>query len=537
MGRTENRLQQKFDKKLDRAMEHFAAGRLTQARSLFEQLHKSTPGHPVPLHMLGFIGFHLGDHDNVIDLISQAITIAPDYIDAHFNLGNALMAYGRLNEAIASYTKAIALDPNFIEAHENLGDAYSALGNLGDAVASYRRVVAILPDYAEVYISLGNALFGLDELDEAVASFAKAIEIKPDYALAHGNLADVLDKANRTEDLREALIVAKQNCPDHPRLMLGQAQLFKRDGDYAAARAVLEDGSEGVDDARFLTARAHLLGDLCDRLDDTDAAFRYFSEGNRRSREAPEAAGIEGQQYLDRIDGFAERFTPELIADWQPFESGDGRPDPVFLVGFPRSGTTLLDTILRSHEAVTVVEEKPTVNCVREAIERLYRDDPDGRPDLEATHLEALRQIYFAELDKYLEPDKRTPIVIDKFPLNLVEAGLISRIFPQSRFLFALRHPCDCVLSGFMQNLGINEAMANFLDLEDAARLYDKVMTLWQHYQAVLPLQAHTVRYESLIMALEETVAPVLDFLGVDWDDGIRNYAKTAHQRGKINTP
>ena len=157
--------------------------------------------------------------------------------------------------------------------------------------------------------------------------------------------------------------------------------------------------------------------------------------------------------------------------------------------------------------------------------------------ELVPAHQEELRQIYFEELDSHLGSEGRSAIIVDKLPLNIVEAGLIHRIFPQARFLFAQRHPCDCVLSCFMQSFYINEAMVNFLDLEDAARFYDKVMTLWQKYLSVLPLEVHTVRYENLIEAFEETLTPLLDFLGVEWDDSIRNYTETASRRERIYTP
>ena len=148
-----------------------------------------------------------------------------------------------------------------------------------------------------------------------------------------------------------------------------------------------------------------------------------------------------------------------------------------------------------------------------------------------------LRQIYFAELNQHLDMNDDAVVLIDKLPLNIIAAGLIHRIFPEARFVFAQRHPCDCVLSCFMQNFALNDAMANFLDLEDAARLYDKVMTLWLQYQSALPLQVHTVCYEILIEDFEETLTPLLDFLGVDWDEGLRDYTETAYRRGKIKTP
>ena len=174
---------------------------------------------------------------------------------------------------------------------------------------------------------------------------------------------------------------------------------------------------------------------------------------------------------------------------------------------------------------------------VQDAFGRLPGGHPDGLAEIKPNHLAELRQIYFEELDKHLAPEDRSSIVIDKLPLNICLAGLIHRIFPQARFVFSLRHPCDCVLSCFMQEFRINEGMANFLDLEDAARLYDKIMDLWEQYKTVLPLDVHTVKYESLIEAFEETLTPLLDFLGVGWDDGVRDYTKTAIERGKIFTP
>ena len=214
-------------------------------------------------------------------------------------------------------------------------------------------------------------------------------------------------------------------------------------------------------------------------MGDTEAAFNYFKEGNLRSRDTPAAKRFDGQRYLTRVNVLTKRFTPEWVAGWRQLESPDDRAAPVFLVGFQRSGTTLIDTILRSHAAIAVIEEKPTISKVRAALERFPGGEPDGLAALDAAQLAELRQVYFTELDKHLDAESGASIVIDKMPMNTVNAGLIHRIFPQARFLFAERHPCDCVLSCFMQNFEHNAANANFLDLEDAARLYDKVMTVW----------------------------------------------------------
>ena len=550
---------------------HHQAGRLQEAEAIYRQVLEAEPNNPDALHLLGVIAHQMGNKELPVELIGRAIAanprvpayhnnlgnalkvqgkledavtayhgalaLKPDYAEAHNNLGNARRDQGRLEDAVAAYHKALALNPAHAEAHNNLGNALRELGRPAEAVASYRKALAIKPDYAAAHNNLGVALKMQGRLEDAVAAYHKALAMKPDYADALYNLCEMYEKTNRTEALRKTVSKARRSCPQDPRFALREAQLLKRDGDFGAARTVLEASGEGIADAGFLGVRAHLLGELCDRLGDTRSAYDYFREGNRRSADSPEAKRVDGKTYVARIDVLAKRFTADWITGWRNLERNGDRPDPVFLVGFPRSGTTLLDTILNSHRAISVVEERPAVRTMRNALERLPGGYPDGLATLDPADLRALRKVYFAELDKHLEPRDRSAVVIDKLPLNAIEAGLIHRIFPKARFLFAQRHPCDCVLSCFMQNFEINEAMVHFLDLEDAAYLYDKVMALWQQYGAVLPMAVHTVRYESLIEGLEETLTPLLDFLGVGWDDGVRNYAETASRRGMINTP
>ena len=556
---------------IDLALQHHGAGDLPKAEVIYQQILQADPNQPVALHLLGVIAHQVGKNDIAVDLITRALAIKPKYAEARCNLGLALQGLGKLNEAVSNYRKALAVKPDYPEAHSNLGLALQKLGKLDEAIASFRKALSIKPDYAdahtnlgvalqdlgkldeavacyhkalsikpdfpEVHTNLGVALQDLGMLDEAIASYHKALSIKPDYAKAHSSLAFVLEMANRTEDLRNAITAAKRSCPGHPRVSHGEAYLLKRDGDYAAARAVLEGTEEADANAGFLATRAYLLGDLCDRLNDTEAAFEYFREGNRRCRDTPEAKRAKGRRYLARTDVLAKRFTAEWIKTWRQLDAEESRRDPVFLVGFPRSGTTLLDTILRSHSAIHVVEEITAVDNVRNALGQLSGGDPDGLATINSAQLAELRQIYCTELDKHLEPDDPSAVVIDKLPLNSIEAGIIHRIFPQARFLFVQRHPCDSVLSCFMQDFKITDAMANFLDLGDAARLYDKVMSLWHQYREVLPLKVHTVRYESLIGAFEETLTPALEFLGVGWDDRIRSYTKTALRRTRITTP
>jgi len=553
------------------AMRHHGAGRLRQAEAIYQQILDNAPDHPVALQLLGIVTYQAGNSEDAIELITKALTIKPDYAEANYNLGNILKELGRLDEAVARYEKALAIQPNYAEAHTNLGATLQLLGSYGDAAAccrkalaigpdnveahnnlaaalyklgqlddavtSYRNAIALKPDYAQAHCNLGAALMQLGNLDDARASFQRAIALKPDYVQAHANLAELFEKSNQTEDLRAAVADAKRHCPDDLRIALREAWLLKRDGDYAKARSILENAGGQEIDPHFLAARAHLLGDLCDRMDDVDAAFGHCEKGNLLCGETIEAKNADGGRQVAQIDELTKQFTPRWVQGWSHFEPTDDRSDPVFLVGFPRSGTTLLDTILRSHPAIAVVEEKPALWSARQALRQMGKDYPAGLAELNRDGFSKLRRTYFAELDTHLGPDNKGAVVIDKLPLNLVHAGFIQRIFPQARFLFAQRHPCDCVLSCFMREFVLNDSMANFLDLDDAANFYAKAMTLWQQYQAVLPLAVHSVRYEALIETMKETLEPLLDFLDLGWDECMHDYMQTAYRRQKISTP
>jgi hypothetical protein len=163
--------------------------------------------------------------------------------------------------------------------------------------------------------------------------------------------------------------------------------------------------------------------------------------------------------------------------------------------------------------------------------------DCDRLEAMTREEIRTLREAYFAELDKHLDDGDSGRTVIDKLPLNIISAGLIHRVFPDATFILAMRHPCDCVLSCYMQSFQLNDAMASFLDLESSATLYDRVMRLWSAYRNVLPLDVQEVRYEDLIDDLEATARPVLAFLGLEWNDALLDYRETALARGRINTP
>jgi tetratricopeptide (TPR) repeat protein len=450
----------------------------------------------------------------------------------------ALYSARRLPEALSAVQGLLSTYPDAPLLLNILGAIHAGLGDLDAAADSYRRALRLRPDVADTHFHLGNVLAVKGDRAGALAAFDKAVELRPDYVEAHANRCRELERANRIDELRTALADAGSHCPpEHPALQLWRAELARRDGDFDAARRVLEVPATAPADADTEEARSYLLAEVYDRLGEPQAAYRAALAANKLCAASEAARRIDGAAYRRQIALLTETFTPQWVDRWLPAPVTDTYADPVFLVGFPRSGTTLLDTLLRSHPRVIVVEEKPMVRVLEQAVSKLPGGYPGALADLDAAALADLRSAYFAELARHTGPVVSGQLVVDKLPFNLAHAGLLQRVFPRSRFLLALRHPCDAVLSAYLRSFELNEAMVNFLDLEAAAGLYAEVMTLWRRYCEVLPLSVHEIRYEELVAAVRPTLTPLLEFLGLDWHDALAAHDETARARGDMQTP
>jgi hypothetical protein len=281
---------------------------------------------------------------------------------------------------------------------------------------------------------------------------------------------------------------------------------------------------------------------LYDRVNIADKAFDCFVLAKNRQQRIPGVMANDKSSISREIALMREKVEPQMHDASPPLP--DGYPAPVFLIGFPRSGTTLLDQILSSHPAIQVAEEKPAVyQMAQYLIKANEQQYPSGKSPgyascllpTKAGDIEEMRRIFLAEHSDHMEI-RKDKIFIDKLPLNILHASLIKRVFPGAKFILALRHPCDCVLSCFMQEFEMTRSMARFLDIQDAARFYDEVFGLWEHLTKIMPLNVHTVRYEDIVDDFRPTVASLLDFLGAGWHDAVLKYDETA--RKKIcNTP
>ncbi|MEM8840187.1 MAG: tetratricopeptide repeat protein [Pseudomonadota bacterium] len=535
---------------------------------------------------LGSAYLELGRNEDAIGCFTRALRLKPDYAQAHHNLGNAFSNLGRHDEAAASYRRALGIEPgmdqarqhlagalNQLGAHDEAAELYAGLlargpgeaalcnglglaragqGRVRDAAECYRRAIALDPDFAEALNNLGNALAELDDLDGAIDAYQRAIALNPRDPSRHWNLFTLYEKTSRLDALASGVAkAAEQLRPGDPSLGYWKGVVAARDDRFADAIDEFERVA-GADLPLLARVRmADFRGRSHDRLDQAAKAWAAYQQMNRLACELQTADRFSPGAYLAEIDALTEAWKaapsparadappPAAWADTPPFAASADAPPPgprrAFLVGFPRSGTTLLDTILRSHPLVRVVEEQPLIARVRDHLGRA--PTPECLAALGEAELDALRAVYTAALDAHLGPAPEGVLTIDKLPLNIVNAGVINRLFPRAPILLALRHPCDCVLSCLMQNFQLNDAMMHFTGLESTARLYASAMALWEAYDAALPLCTHQIRYEDLVGDFQGTLDSLLHALDLPWDDALLRYRETALARGRIHTP
>jgi len=529
-----------LDNQLAAAVKVFESGELKQALQMAQELCQRNPGVSIVHNVHGVIAAEQGEIQAAIDSYQTAIALDPGNGDIHFNLGNVLRAKGDVQSALISYRAALELKPNDPDILFSVATVLRGQGEFNEAEKLFQHLLKLSPDDHIAHNGLGWVLLLAGRADDAINCFRRAVKLQPDFAKGHDNLCEALEKTNQTDELKKAVAYARSVFRlDNIWLAIRQAQVLRRDNE-------LEDALKALSSVvRFNPAQAHLnstywylLGDINDRLGNLQAAYEAFATANNWAAKTAMGRRVQAHKYIQRLDDLQTAYKGVRRVASDDSTSQRGAPQLVFLIGFPRSGTTLLDTVLLSHSKISVAEEKPMVLDMLKLVRTWHPDQFHNHEQLTDEQVSELRDAYMTSLKQHMgDQPIAGQVVVDKVPLNITNAGLISKVFPDARFLLVLRHPCDCVLSCFMQEFGLNDAMANFLDLKSAAQCYDKVMSLWTTYREVLPLRLHTVKYELVVADLEATVSQVLEFLDLDWEDAMADYKATALERQRIGTP
>lgn len=497
-------------------------GQIDEALALCEA---ETAVSPQLARIRAYLRHQSGDHAGAVSDYRQVVAAFPEDFESWNNLGNALAASGRPAEAAEALNRAILLRPAIPELRINAAKLLSQLGRYADQRSLIRTAAQHFPDNADIQYELGLAESAMRDPDLAELAFRRALAIDPKHLAATLELGMLLENLNRLEDLQHLITQAEQAGVAACELDFLRASTLRRQGDFAQAHTLLGQVPETIDPIR----REHLLGEVLDRLNQPAEAFAAFTRMKQqtRARTSPALLG-DAERYLAEVRAEAA-YLPRQPSGG-PAPAARGSDTPIFLVGFPRSGTTLLDTLLMGVPGAHVLEELPVLAAVEARL-----GDPARLDSLDDSELDALRATYFEELHR-IAPPPAGAIVVDKFPLHMARMRLIHRLFPDAAILFAERHPCDVLLSCFISNFQPNRAMAHFFTLEGAAELYDATFTAWTRATEVLPLRVHRVRYERVVEDVEGEMRSLLGFLELPWTPEVIDNQASAAKRGQIRT-
>jgi tetratricopeptide (TPR) repeat protein len=467
---------------------------------------------------------------------TEVLRHSPRQPDALQILGNIRARSGDMQSALPLFEAARAADPGNPFILNSLGGAYAAAGRLVEAREALEAALAIDAGFPWALQNLGGVLMELGERADARRCFERALAAKPDHVESLASLADLAEKENRLEDASTLAGRALALAPDFAPARIVLAELDRRAARYAAVESAMRQVLAGrVRPAVEATARS-LLGRALEGLGRFAEAFASFKAANELDRRAHAArlASLEfasSPESLARLTAFMRATDP---ARW-PKPVPDGLPDPVFLVGFPRSGTTLLQQVLAGHPQLVTLEERENL---RDANGPLVLEPGalDRWESLPPSALTEYRRAYWRRVKKALPKRVARAIYLDKLPMNLALLPLVHLLFPQAKIVLLVRDPRDVILSCFRSRFAMNAAMFRFLALDEGARYYDAVMASSELARARLPLALHALKYEDLVADLRAESTRLMDFLDLSWSNGLLSHAETA-QRRAVLTP
>ena len=443
---------------------------------------------------------------------------------------------GRISEAERLLQRAIAIGPNDLSSRNALGLCLLRLERPTEALAQFDALLRLEPKLPFAHASRGNALFALGAIDEAQASFARAVEIDANQGVALAGLARIASSRGAHADARRWAEKALAVLPGYPDavMSLAAAELGERSPNRAEVRvrALLTDARLAPLERAYATG---LLGDTLDAKSLPAEAFAAYASCNQQLREAYAAQFSAGQSALEYARSLTQ-FFEGAARNWQAAEPAAENPQGaaghVFLLGFPRSGTTLLEVVLEGHpDVVSLEEHELLIDSVREFmrrpsdLERLMRAD--------AAALAPLRAAYW-RLAAGAGIDVSGKMFVDKHPLNTLKLPLIARLFPHAKILFACRDPRDIVLSCFRHRFHMSAPIYELLTLEGAARYYDAVMQLAVCLTSALKLDMCLVRHEDVVTEFMREMRRICAYLGLEWVEAMGDFAKRTSTRAVL---
>jgi len=538
---------------LQRAKAYHRAGQLEPAEEIYRQVLREDPTNAQVYCLLAAVCQTLGKLDEAVANLRQAIRLRPDQAETHNHLGVTLVQQRNLREAIASFQQAVQLNPGHFHAYSNLGAAFRSQGKSDQAVWAYQRALQLKPDCADAYyylgeilssqgkfeeaeaayrqaihcnpaqaracVGLGHALYRQKKIDQSVACYQEALRLAPDSAELHASWATALLDLGRPQEAVSHLERALQIRPSYVPPYKFMGELFK-EGRYrfsaeriADMKNLLKGGTLAVSDQITLN---FALAYVSDKLGNYDEAFGYYRQGNELKEQVYQQRGMAFDIHVHRqfIEERIEAYTPELFERLSPL--GHPSETPVFIVGVPRSGTTLVNHILSAHPDVTAPGEFLDIPNITVDLPRILNSRGKLRdllPQLDRKTVHRLAERYLRHLTQL---GGSVPRITDKLPENYFHLGLISVLFPKARIIHCRRNPLDTCVSCYMHDFRYVRFSTSLEALGLYYREYERLMA---HWRRVLPVPMYEVQYEDLVARQEAVSRELIAYCGLEWND------------------
>jgi len=517
---------------LEQAHKLYADGQPEQAKLAYHAILQIDSSFPDANNSLGIIDVEAGKNDLAERWFEKAAKAEPTRPTFHNNRGLALMELKRSKEAVVCFKASLEADPGFVPAIVNLGKGYNALGQYKESVPVLERAISITPDFMDAYTELANAYGELGQIDEALVILDKALKVRPSAIMLLNQKAHLLTIFGKLEEAvslhRQILHHAPNNLGSLTAIarskkfetydddMKNMERIYKSIPDVDYSKVLKgEAENEGYEDAKMNLAMA--LAKAFEAIKDYEKSFFYYKEGNRLKRK---------NYFYHQADDFREfdlrkeLFTPALLAKFK----GAGHPDktPIFIVGMPRSGTTLLEQVFHSHRDVFGAGE---LGFMPQLVREQFKDMRTFEDKLKAGEVtnQTFRDMGAAYLEKVREIEPDSPFITDKMPHNFVQVGFIKLALPNAKIIHSYRNPIDNAFAIFKQ-IFANDGHQYGYDLVELGQYHNQYRELMAHWNSIFPGQILENRYEDIVADLEKQTRKVLDFCGLDWDPNCLNF-------------
>ncbi len=521
--------------------------KLQQAITLYQRIIELDNDNAEHKTQLGTLYAMNGNFEKALPLYEQAIALAPDMAVAYYSLANVQKKCDQIDAAINNLNKAVELKPDWSQAVHNLATTQAHTGRFQDAAKTYQTLLTLEPDNIEILLQYCNTLTASKRDSKAIEIYWQILKLSPDNANALAVLGQLLYDTHRYDELLEYCGHVEKTFPGHPKPFAIRAKVLARQGNWQNARKILDEvlakhapfyeavtayaqiaraadaapkaitlintllKQQGQNLSANNIAELHFsLGKLYDQEKKYDKAFASFEKGNRLKKMNYD---LDAQQRF--VDNIIDTLNKSYFENAQKLTESSKRP--VFIIGMPRSGTSLIEQVLDSHSQVFGAGELHGIGQIAQQI-----SESNNAPHAYAnavtnlTH-EELQHYSKQYLDNIAALDNSARYVTDKMPQNFLHLGLIARLFPDAHIIHCQRHPVDTCLSCYFQSFSKGHAYA--YDLDTLASYYRSYHQLMQHWKEVLDLPFFTLKYETLIEQPQQTIAELLTFLDLPWEE------------------